>query len=367
MFLCEICNAANGSAFDDGECHICGGKALETPGMIEEAAGLLSKEQAKSFSISTKIPKDWLVREEDAWDISMRKTESLKSMLNGTIVKALRERSSLPYVMDGDVRLVFDYKKGEVELERNDLFIFGRYMKHTPGLSQSRWLCAKCQGKGCNKCGGKGKNYESVEERIGEPVKKVTKAKDYVLHASGREDVDATNSAGRAFVLEVKGPGSRELDLTKLAEEIAATGEVSVICLKIVPRRFTEVVTESHFDKSYKTGVEFGRELTEEDKSKIEGIAGKTLLQRTPKRVAHRRADLVRQRKVKEFEVLESEGNRAVLRIKAEAGTYIKELISSDEGRTEPSIAGLLSTEARCTSLDVSDIDDGFLDFCLRD
>jgi tRNA pseudouridine synthase 10 len=367
MFLCEICNAANGSAFEIGQCHICGGKAMETPRMIEEAKALLTKENAKSFSISTKIPKDWLVREEDAWDVSMKGTESLKSMLNGTIVRALKEKSSLPYVMDGDVRLVFDYKKGEVELQRNDLFIFGRYLKHKAGLSQSRWLCMKCQGEGCNKCGGKGKNFESVEERIGEPVKRMAGSEDYVLHASGREDVDATNSAGRAFVIEVKGPQTRELDLVKLAEDIAASGEVSVRDLRLVPRRFTESVTESHFDKSYKAGVEFGRELTEEDKRKIEGIAGQTLLQRTPKRVAHRRADLVRQRKVKEIEVLEFNGKTAVLRIKAEAGTYIKELISSDGGRTEPSIAGLLATEAKCASLDVSEIDDDYLDFCIRD
>jgi tRNA pseudouridine synthase 10 len=204
-----------------------------------------------------------------------------------------------------------------------------------------------------------------VEERIGEPAKAMAKAKDYVLHASGREDVDATNSAGRAFVLEVKGPQTRELDLERLAADIAASGEVSVTDLKPVPRRFTELVTESHFDKSYTARVELGRKLTEEDKEKIEDIAGRTLLQRTPKRVAHRRADLVRQRKVKGIEVLEAEGSSAVLRIKAEAGTYIKELISGDDGRTEPSIAALLDTEARCTALDVSGIDDQYMDFCL--
>ena len=74
---------------------------------------------------------------------------------------------------DGDSRAVFDFSKAvpEARLERMPLFIFGRYKKLVPGLSQSRWLCATCEGKGCPSCGGKGKNYESVEERIGEPAK----------------------------------------------------------------------------------------------------------------------------------------------------------------------------------------------------
>jgi tRNA pseudouridine synthase 10 len=295
------------------------------------------------------------------------KTESLKNMLNRTIAASLREGTSLPYDTDGDCRLVFDYREGEVSLERNGLFIFGRYRKLVPGISQSRWTCPKCKGKGCKKCGGKGKNYDSVEEKAGEPVKKAAEAADYVMHASGREDVDATNSAGRAFVLEVKDPKARELDYKAIAEEIAKGNEVSVDGLRTVKRGFVEVVTESHFDKTYKAEVRFGRELTDEDKERIEGIAGRTILQRTPTRVAHRRADLVRHRKVKELKVLESAGTSAKLLIKAEAGTYIKELISGDEGRTEPSISDLLSTKAECVSLDVSEIDDGFLDFVLKD
>ena len=48
--------------------------------------------------------------------------------------------------------------------------------------------------------------------------------------------------------------------------------------------------------------------------------------------------------------------------IKAEAGTYIKELISSDEKRTTPSFAEVLGFGAKCTKLNVSRIEDGFLD-----
>lgn len=361
--LCQICNEANGSAFAQGDCHVCRGRAMEVGRMAGEAAALIKKEDASGFSISTMIPKDWLIREEEVWDV--RSGQSIKDFLNRRISRELQAATGLPYENEADCRAVFDFSTGKVSLERNDLFIFGRYKKLVPGLSQSRWLCSRCNGKGCDACGGKGKNYESVEERIGEPLKKAAEADGYVLHASGREDVDATNTAGRPFVLMLTNPGRRAPGLEKAAAEIAGSGEVAVTGLRIVGRPFVEVVTESHFDKTYEAHVEFGRQLNDDDKAKIRGLEGKTLAQQTPQRVAHRRADLIRHRKVKRMELMSAAGSRAVLRITAEAGTYIKELVSGDDGRTEPSIAGLLKTSAKCTKLVVENIEDGFLDLCL--
>lgn len=366
MLLCRICNSANGSAFTAGECHICSGRAEQTEAMIEKAVALLSAEKAKSFSMSTNIPKDWLTNEEDVWDISIREARSIKDFLNKAISTHLQKKTGLGYESDGDCRVVFEYSSGDVRLERNQLFVFGRYKKLSAGLSQSRWLCAKCEGRGCERCGGKGRNYESVEERIGEPFKAAGDAEGYVLHASGREDVDATNTAGRPFILEIKNPRKRRLDFAAILEEISKSGEVTVEDPAVVGRAFVEVVTESHFDKSYEADVEFGRELTKEDLQKIESLRGRSIAQQTPKRVAHRRADIVRHRRVKEAKIAKAGGNKATITITAEAGTYIKELISGDGGRTNPSMAELLGTKAECKKLNVSWIDDGFLDFCLE-
>ncbi|HSB46915.1 MAG TPA: tRNA pseudouridine(54/55) synthase Pus10 [Candidatus Bilamarchaeum sp.] len=361
MLLCKTCNAANGNAFAEGQCYICGGGALKVHEMMAEASRLLSG--ASSFSISTVLPRDWLAREEKAWDARLGGAESIKNHLNRTISAGLGK--AMEYDKEGEVRAVFDFETGKVSLARNELFIFGRYRKIAAGLSQSRWVCSACDGKGCAKCQNKGKFYESVEERVGEPLKKAFSAEGYVLHASGREDVDATNSAGRPFVMELKAAAGRRADLDEAAKEIAGSGEVSVSDLKIVPRTFVEMVTESHFDKAYEAEVEFGREITDDDAIRVRSLEGKTILQETPTRVAHRRADLVRHRKLKHVEVVNVRGNRASLLVKAEAGTYIKELISGDRGRTNPSIAGELKTGAVCTKLNVSMIDDGYLDFVL--
>ena len=371
MQLCEVCNSANGNAFEKGsECHICGGKAMRLHAMIDEAVKLAKAESggAESFSISTLIPKEWLVREEDAWDLKSEGCESIKNMLNRTIAAALRKETGLGYWSDGGLKLAFDFESGRVVLQRNELFVFGRYKKRVAGLSQSRWLCAKCKGKGCKVCEGKGKNYESVEERIGEPFKAAAGADAYVMHASGREDIDATNSAGRPFVLELAGARVRRPDLAAAADVVGKGNEVSVHDLRIVPRSFVELVTESHFDKAYEADVEFGRDVDEDDAAKVRTLEGQTLLQQTPNRVAHRRADLVRHRKVKHIEMVRRDAGNpklATLIIRAEAGTYVKELISGDGGRTKPNVAELLGTDAKCKKLEVIGIDDGYMEFCL--
>jgi len=375
--LCKSCNKANGGFFQEGKCHICGGACDSIDGLIAKAAAMLKSEHGvRSFCISTNIPKDWLTREEDVWDVTLeRKSESVKNALNRRIADGLRKACGLRYDSgNGECRAVFDLSADAqgITIERMPLFIFGRYRKHVPGLSQSRWMCVKCGGRGCDSCKGKGKNYESVEERIGEPAREAADAQGYVMHASGREDVDATNTAGRAFVLEVSGPKIRDVDLGKLAKDIGKSEEVSVEGLAYVRRNEVEFVTESHFDKAYEAELEFSREIGEADVEKIKTLEGRTILQQTPARVAHRRADLVRHRKIKQIEVLEPDSGArgrsrtARVLIKAEAGTYIKELISGDEGRTRPSISEIIGGTAKCTKLTVTEIDDGFLNFCFE-
>jgi tRNA pseudouridine synthase 10 len=46
----------------------------------------------------------------------------------------------------------------------------------------------------------------------------------------------------------------------------------------------------------------------------------------------------------------------ATVELHGEGGLYVKELVSSDEGRTEPSLAGLLGVDAEVTALDVLNV-----------
>ncbi|MBX8644560.1 MAG: tRNA pseudouridine(54/55) synthase Pus10, partial [Thermoplasmata archaeon] len=91
----------------------------------------------------------------------------------------------------------------------------------------------------------------------------------------------------------------------------------------------------------------------------IEEISGKTLAQRTPVRVAHRRADKVRERRIIECSLLEYDGDIASVLVRAQSGTYIKEFVTGDEGRTQPSISAALNSSCEVISLDVLDVSTG--------
>jgi tRNA pseudouridine synthase 10 len=80
------------------------------------------------------------------------------------------------------------------------------------------------------------------------------------------------------------------------------------------------------------------------------------LEQQTPQRVAHRRADKVRQRKVVSIENIQTTDDGVQFDVRCESGTYVKELVHSDEGRTTPSVAALLEADCEVIWLDVKDI-----------
>jgi tRNA pseudouridine synthase 10 len=77
------------------------------------------------------------------------------------------------------------------------------------------------------------------------------------------------------------------------------------------------------------------------------------ILQKTPLRVLHRRADKYRKRRVKEISWKVIKRKKLMLKIKAEAGLYIKELINGDQGRTKPSVQEILGNKVKKISLDV--------------
>jgi len=52
-------------------------------------------------------------------------------------------------------------------------------------------------------------------------------------------------------------------------------------------------------------------------------------------------------------EVTRESPTQATVDVHGAGGLYIKELISGDDGRTEPSLAGLLKVAATVTALDV--------------
>ncbi|MFH1221574.1 MAG: tRNA pseudouridine(54/55) synthase Pus10 [Candidatus Micrarchaeota archaeon] len=360
MKLCKFCNSSKGGSFKQGKCEICEDKLLQLDKLAEKAAMALP--EISTFSLSTGMPSKWLAQEEMAWDETLGNTVSLKTFVNQYLNRKISELGGKKPRNDGDVQLSVDLASGAIAFKYNDMFVFGRYLKLASGISQSRWSCSKCRGNGCAECNNSGKFYHSLEEEIGEPLRAATKAKDYTLHASGREDIDVTNAAGRPFVMQLVEAQARKPDLAAVAKKIKAGGKVEVKNLQLAKRGDVELVSASHFDKAYVATVEFEHALSKEELKRVLSLHGKMIDQQTPARVQHRRADINRSRKLLSLKLIKMKDNAGEFEISAEAGTYIKELITGDNNRTKPSFASILGMQVKCTGLRVARIEDEFLD-----
>lgn len=82
-----------------------------------------------------------------------------------------------------------------------------------------------------------------------------------------------------------------------------------------------------------------------------------TIQQRTPIRVLHRRANTVRERQVLHMKAYRIDDHHFRLELSTQAGTYVKEFVSGDLGRTSPSISSILGCKTNLLALDCEGID----------
>ncbi len=348
-----------GGAPKGGGCSLCEGLFLDLDRYVEMVENKLSFYDLDTIVVGTRVPKRIEKRQGQLWEnYGDRYARPIKSELNRIVGRRVQEDLGLEADFKRpDANPVLDLKNDRVELQVNSAFIYGQYNKYVRGLPQTVWHCNECGGRGCEECNYTGKKYqESVQEIIQEPFIDASRAKDVSFHGAGREDVDARCFARREFVLELKRPKNRNLELGRIKDELnESQDKVEVFKTNRTDKsRVKEVKTENS-DKLYLAVIDLServKDLNLEELKEIPGMIG----QRTPERVSHRRADRVRNRKVYWLRWEKLAESKLELILKTEAGTYVKELISGDEGRTKPSVAEKLSCEARCTRLDVLEI-----------
>ena len=289
---------------------------------------------------------------------------SLKNSINSEIAdKIAKATGKKNDQRSADASFEFDFTSKKAVARPMQMYIHGHYIKLSRGFCQSRWHCSECKGAGCEDCKGSGMNYPSVEEEIGKILMPLFGAASCTLHASGREDVDVRClGSGRPFVMELASPMKRAADLHAAEKELGKGENVRAIGLRVVHKNFIDSVCNSHFEKEYDAIVSADRALTEKDAKKIGALSGTALSQHTPTRVLARRTDMLRKRTIYKISAQAIGGGKLKLSILAEAGTYIKEFIHSDDGRTKPSVSSTLNCRAACDSLDVVGIHDYFLE-----
>ncbi len=349
-------------------CYICEGKLTDENfrRMAEKIVEELKEYEFSNFLIGATIPAH--IKEKDDQikaEFALTFGEEIKSDITREIGKIIEGIMKKPVEFaTPDVTIIVDIFSGTFTIKSNPVFIKGYYKKLQPNIPQAPWICRKCRGKGCDACGHTGREYsDSISELIGNPALGFFEALDYKFHAAGREDVDVTVLGnGRPFILELKSPRKRFVQLNQLQDAIneCAKGKVEVLSLSYATKKdVRDMKAKSAItSKTYIALVEFESSVDEERlKELCEKFRNLLIHQRTPSRI-FRRGEKVR-KKYLYFIEAEKKGDKLVeFKIKAQGGLYIKEVINGDGGRTVPNIADTLGTTPINITLSVLEVEE---------
>ncbi|CAN6463839.1 unnamed protein product [Victoria cruziana] len=242
----------------------------------------------------------------------------------------------------------------QITFFRTPIYVGGRYLKYSRNVSQTRWIIDDER-----------MGEASVEELIGKVVISKLEAETFKFHAAGREDIDVRMlGSGRPFLVEVTNAHSDPScdDISEIVRLInnEKRGLIRIKNVKIVGKEAWDIMREGEAEKQkqYAALVWISRALTDKDLEYISNIKDLEVIQRTPIRVLHRRSPLERKRLIHWMKGQRVAGSSQyfMLHLCTQAGTYIKEFVHGDLGRTHPSMNSLLGCRAEILQLDVTDV-----------
>jgi len=346
------------------KCYLCEEKVGNIGELAKKAVELLSDYEFSTFLVGIKLPTEIEEREDEfKAEFGLSLGEDMRNEFSRIIGREISGLTSKEADFNKpDVSILVNPFSQQITPQINPLYIAGKYKKLVRGVSQSRWLCRECKGKGCEECNWTGKTYaDSVEDFVATPTLELTRGKAAEFHGSGREDIDARMlGKGRPFVIEVKQPKKRFINLKTLEKTInkRALGKVEVHGLELADKGVIRRLKKGEvIEKVYRVNVEFGKKISNKELTKLEEtLKGTVVHQRTPQRVLRRKADKVREKYIYEAKVKRLTPNRAQLNVRCQGGLYIKELVTGDDGRTKPSVAEILDTKATPSELDVLEV-----------
>jgi tRNA pseudouridine synthase 10 len=305
----------------------------------------IKKYEFKTFVIGTRLSSQLSYREEELWEnVGIETCEPIKAEINRELGKCLEKM----FRKDGkkinvdfrspDIVVLVNLSRLSIDVQINPIFIRGDYCKLIRGIPQTKW---------------KRKIYKtSVEEIIAKPLLKATRGKDTKFHGAGREDIDVRCFGWRPFVIEILEPKYRKINLKEIENEINKTKKVKVRNLRFTNIQEVRFLKEAKFLKTYRLLVECEREISSKELRKLKQLEC-VIKQQTPKRVLRRRSDKIRKRRIYKIKVKKIDRNKFEIFVTCDAGLYVREVVTGDENRTNPSVSSILGCNCNVIELDV--------------
>ena len=241
-----------------------------------------------------------------------------------------------------------DYK-----IEIAPFYICGNYIKLDREIGQTQF----------SKNGVK-LSLSSVDEELKNFFKNIfmNTIDDLIFSAGGREDRDVRMlGEGREFIYSIYNAKRHySLDFVKINEILNnSLKKVKVKNLRQCDKKAFEKLknTENEKIKIYDAIVWSKANIDNEICDKINKVENININQITPLRVLHKRVLKTREKVIFKLNIKEIiNPHFMILEVRASAGTYIKEFIIGDLGRTFPSLCDIIGNECDIIQLDVQDI-----------
>jgi tRNA pseudouridine synthase 10 len=332
------------------QCFICGNKL--SPRYFEETAkrvaDLLDKYNVSRFLLGVSIPMDISLREIEVYrESSIEASESIKNEIKREVGKIVRDKYGFTPDFDNpEAMVIIDYVTDQLKIIINPILLEGRYWKRGRNISHTPWITRD-----------RGRLYPySLQQFFNDSLREVYDAEEVLIHASGREDVDARMlGTGRPLVIEVKRPRFRLVDLS-LVNELLESDLIEARVSGYSSRARIEYLKGEGSKKAkvYKLLVYSERSLGRDDLRMLEEeMRDRVIKQRTPTRILRRKKDRLRIRHVYEVRNRLITPNVFETIIYCDGGLYVKELVHGDNGRTTPSYAEILETRLYPLEIDV--------------
>jgi tRNA pseudouridine synthase 10 len=318
-----------------GKCFVCKDLFRELAKFADQAANRLKKIESERFMVGVRMNDSLVMSEESLWEHSgVAYCEPLKSEINRELGKLIEKKTGkTPDENTPEVIVLLDLQRKKIETVINPLYVYGEYKKLVRGIPQTKL-----------------KGYETVENVIAKPLLKVTRGYSHTMHAIGREDMQARCLAWRPFVLEIVQPLKRKANFKAIERQINSGKGIKVKGLRYSSRREIVEMKEKKTEKVYRLIAKFKKPV--EDVKRVEKLVG-TVKQKTPRRLLKEKPEKVRRKKVKSIKWKKINTKNYEFEIQTESGLYIKELVSGDNGRTKPSISGILGNAGEIKQFDV--------------
>ncbi|KAI8990896.1 hypothetical protein BDF20DRAFT_841383 [Mycotypha africana] len=343
------------------------GLELDTDGPLRMTVVIDHKPTSKDHLFMTKLKEPLLkirtIRQKRARVTAGESRSNVTEALKKLDIEEAKQFTRIPPIPPTE-KAKFD----SVSLVHVSTYVGGRYLKFSRDYSQTPWAIK-----------GQKLAEHSVSGCIVDILKKYHRADDTKFVSAGREDANVRMlGTGRPFYVELINPRTPQLtedEYKKIENEINSQPlhmknvQVRQICY--IPAKYTSIIKEGEETKTkqYRALVWLSDPITDELIERVNnyGSTPFTIQQKTPVRVFQRRSAAVRPKVIHtstikrlrdDVDLKSPEAHFGVVKLHTQAGTYIKEYVHGDLGRTLPNLASIAHTHsADLLELDVMDVD----------